>query len=57
MRFLLASVTIGRLAVSPLRFSDVPVAAPSTGVTRVGVVANTKAPVPVAPVDVTPSTV
>ena len=35
----------------------VAVAAPKTGVTRVGEVAKTKAPVPVAPVEVTPSTI
>lgn len=31
----------------PVKLSDVPVAAPMTGVTKVGVLANTKAPVPI----------
>ena len=41
----------------PVRPTEVPVAAPKTGVTKVGLVAKTKAPVPVAPVEVTPSIV
>ena len=41
----------------PVMVTDVPVAAPSTGVIRVGVPSNTRLPVPVAPVLVTPSIV
>ena len=42
---------------APVTARLVPAAAPIIGVTSVGLVANTKAPVPVAPVDVTPSIV
>jgi hypothetical protein len=49
---LLASVTIAREAVRPDNCKLVPVAAPITGVTNVGDVAKTKAPVPVG--EVTP---
>ena len=46
-----ASVRVTEAAVTePDRLSDVPVAAPIAGVTRVGVLANTKAPVPVSSV-------
>jgi hypothetical protein len=39
---------------APDRTRDVPVAAPIAGVTRVGVLANTKAPVPVSS-EITPA--
>src|ERR1700722_1052682 len=42
---------------APVTDSEVPVAVPITGVVSVGDVANTKAPVPCAPVEVTPSIV
>ena len=46
-----ASVRVTEAAVTePDRLSDVPVAAPIAGVTRVGVLANTRAPVPVSSV-------
>lgn len=44
-------------AVNATLLIDVAVATPSTGVTSVGVPSNTNFPVPVAPVDVTPSMV
>jgi hypothetical protein len=46
-KFFVASVKIGCEAVRPVRFSDVPVAAPMVGVTRVGDEARTLLPVPV----------
>ena len=49
---LLGAVVVTLLVTDKL----VALATPSDGVTSVGLVANTKAPVPVAPVDVTPST-
>ena len=44
-------------AVIAILLMEVALATPRTGVTRVGVPANTKLPVPVAPVEVTPSIV
>ena len=51
----IVNVPVVVLIVNPLIV--VAVAAPNAGVISVGLLSNTNLPVPVAPVDVTPSTV
>lgn len=55
LALVIVRVPVVVVIVRPLML--VAVAAPKTGVVRVGVLANTRFPVPVAPVDVTPSIV